>query len=59
MRKRLPPAWEGDNRIRRVTWKRPYRQPSPREPGPSLGEVVAGIGALWRRKRAYERGQSA
>ena len=29
--------------------------PSPPEPGPSLREIYAGIGALWRRKRAYDR----
>src|SRR5512132_3531667 len=29
--------------------------PTPPEPGPSLREIYDGIGALWRRKRAYER----
>ncbi len=29
------------------------------EPGPSLREIYHGIGALWRRRRAYERRQSA
>jgi hypothetical protein len=85
-------AWiDGENRVRRVTWKRPYRErprspfklpavttwrtvelwdfgtpvdielptPSLPEPGPSLREVFDGIGVLWRRKRAYERRQSA
>jgi hypothetical protein len=82
---------DGENRVRRATWKRPYRgrprspfklppvtlwrtvelwdfgtpvrielpTTSPPEPGPSLREMFDGLGALWRRKRAYERRQSA
>ena len=78
-------AWiDDEHRVRRVTWKRPYRQrprsplklppvtiwrtvelwdfgvpvqielptPSPPEPGPSPRDVVAGIGALWRRRQS-------
>jgi hypothetical protein len=78
-----------DDRIRRVTWRRPFMHrprsplklppfrawrtvelwdfgipvdieiPTPMEPGPgpSPREIYAGVGALWRRKRAYERGR--
>jgi hypothetical protein len=32
--------------------------PSAPQPHPSLRETIAGVRALWRRKRAYERRRS-